>query len=121
MAGADAEGMHTTTRQRGALTSVVLSVALLGGACGGSGPRATRLPPGADSPVVETSTTAVAASGAPAAASGSGPAPRETPGGAAAALNTANFDLDLTQLEADLRRLDEDLSNSETTTEGAVE
>lgn len=111
--------MHTTTRQRGAL-SVVLGLALLGGACGDGGPRATRLPAGADSPVIDASTT-VAATPSPSTDAGAATAPAKTTPAGSTVVNTTDADRDMTQIEADLRRLDEDLSNSQTTTEGAVE
>lgn len=115
----------TTVKRLGA--GVVLAVLMAGSTagCGDRAPRATPLPPGADVTLVDTTAPTSEPIGSPAEPGQAVPstAKRAAPTTAppAATGSTGQADRDLDTIEADLRQLDQDLSRSNTTDEGAVQ
>lgn len=107
-------------------TGIVLALAVAGTTvgCGERAPRATPLPPGADVTLVDTSTPTtspvIEGEGAPSSAPTSTKPPRGTtvPNQSG---SQSSADRDLDQIEADLRQLDQDLSRSSLSEEGAVQ
>lgn len=107
------------------LSAVATAIALAVGAsaCGDGGPRATPLPPGADVTLVDSSspTTSAVIEGDSATPTSSKPAAPKPSTPTTTPASTSAADRDLDQIEADLRQLDQDLSRSSLSEEGAVQ
>lgn len=117
--------MSTTTTIRKLCGGLVL-VLVAGGAlvgCGDSGPRATPLPPGADVTLVDgtTPTTGPVIEGEGASTTLPGTEQGTATTRPVRSTSTGDADRDLDEIESDLRQLDQDLSRSSLSEEGAVQ